>query len=304
MIIPIRFGLSNQQTEIISGVIYSHKIHSCNNLHLHLFCAARPAIDTARKWSIVSPLLLTMTLSILSLLTQAASRLAFPAVCHLCGGSLDLLESALCTSCAKNLLILEGNVCRTCSRPLPPFTPNGNKCGPCRNTKIFVKSVTAVVPFDHIHRSLLHAVKFKKKRWLLDLYAPFIKRKLTSADLNEADVIIPVPIDGIRRRVREFNQAKDFAAIIASTLAKPVLTGSLKRRIGFRPQSTLKQKERLRNIRDQFFVKGAQKFRGKSVLLVDDILTTGATLNECASVLLRSGAREVRGFVLARAITH
>jgi ComF family protein len=161
-----------------------------------------------------------------------------------------------------------------------------------------------VVPFDRTHRSLLHAIKFRKKRWMLDLYKPFIKQKLAAGDFKEVDIIIPVPIDGIRRRVREFNQAEDFAGIIASTLAKPVSARSLKRRIGFRPQSTLKQKERLRNIRDQFFVRGAQKFKGKSVLLVDDILTTGATLNECAAALLKSGARDVRGFVLARAITH
>ena len=268
------------------------------------FSRFSPTIDTAGKQRIVSPLSFTMALSILPLLTQAVSRLVFPAVCHLCGEKLDLLESVLCRSCSGKLHVLEGAVCRTCSRPIPPFGRNGNKCGPCRNTRIFVTSVTAVVPFDQIHRSLLHAVKFRKKRWILNLYEPLIKQKLARTDFKEVDVIIPVPIDGIRRRVREFNQAKDFAGIIASTLAKPVLAGSLKRRMGFRPQSTLKQKERLQNIRNQFYARNARKFKGKSVLLVDDILTTGATLNECAAVLLKSGARDVRGFVLARAITH
>ena len=197
------------------------------------------------------------------------------------------------------LRVLEDPVCKTCSRPMPRFEQNAPRCSVCRRTKIFIKSMTAAVPFDELHRPLIHAVKFHKKRWVFDVYEPFIKLRLEKADLSNVDYLLPIPIDRARKRTREFNQAKDLADQI---LAKPVLANVLKRRSGHRPQSLLRRKERMHNIRSQFYVKNAGKIRDKTILLIDDIFTTGATVNECARILRDAGATEVHAFVLARAI--
>ncbi|MBI4430539.1 MAG: ComF family protein [Candidatus Omnitrophica bacterium] len=237
------------------------------------------------------------------LFTRAASRLLFPEVCSICRKGLDLLEHVLCKNCLKQVKMLEGPLCKTCSRPLPPFGKYRTRCSVCQNAKLFVSNVTAAVPFDDIHRTLIHAIKFRKKRWIFDLYGALIKRMPGIADHLEADLILPVPIDFLKKRVREFNQAKDLADLVERITGAPLLNNVLRRRIGFHPQSTLKRKERAENIRNRFYVRNKAAIQNKTILLVDDILTTGATVNECARTLLEAGARKVDAFVLARALT-
>jgi len=236
------------------------------------------------------------------LFIQAALRLLFPASCTLCRKPLDILENVLCKTCLRMLRVLEEPVCKTCSRPLPRFGEHASRCRECKRTKLHIKSMTATVPFDDLNRSLIHAVKFHKKRWVFNVYEPFVKLRLQRADLPNIDFLLPVPIDGARKRTREFNQAKDLADQTSRILAKPVLAGVLKRRSGHRPQSLLRRKERMQNIGSQFYVKNAGNIRDKTILLVDDIFTTGATVNECARILRVAGAKEVHAFVLARAI--
>ena len=236
------------------------------------------------------------------LLIQAALRLLFPASCVLCRKPLDLLENVLCKTCFCMLRVLEDPVCKTCSRPLPRFGEHSSRCGECKRMKVYIKSMTAAVPFDDFHRPLIHAVKFHKKRWVFDVYEPFIKLRLEKADLPDIDFLLPIPMDHARKRTREFNQAKDLADQTGRILIKPVLENILKRRGGHHSQSLLGKKERMQNIQSQFYAPRTEKIRDKTILLIDDIFTTGATVNECARILREAGAKEVHAFVLARAI--
>ncbi len=119
-------------------------------------------------------------------------------------------------------------------------------------------------------------------------------------DLSGIDAILPVPLHPSRERERGFNQAYILAKLLSRRHGVPVLKGLL-RRIRPTPPQAGKRRERIRNVRGAFRVHHPEQIRGRSILLVDDVYTTGATVNECARVLMKAGARGVWVYTLARA---
>lgn len=118
----------------------------------------------------------------------------------------------------------------------------------------------------------------------------------------DADVIIPVPLHPARLRAREFNQSLLLADQLSRHLAKPVSATNLVRTAATDPQTSLSRQERLRNLRNAFEIRRPPDLLGKRILLVDDVFTTGATLNECAKSLRKAGAGPVFALTLARTV--
>lgn len=118
----------------------------------------------------------------------------------------------------------------------------------------------------------------------------------------DADVIIPVPLHPARLRAREFNQSLLLADELSRHLARPVSATNLVRTAATDPQTTLSRQERLRNLRNAFEIRRPQDLAGKRILLVDDVFTTGTTLNECAKTLRKSGAGTVFALTLVRTV--
>jgi ComF family protein len=118
------------------------------------------------------------------------------------------------------------------------------------------------------------------------------------AQLDAVDLVVPVPLHVERLRVRTFNQAAE----IAKTLGRPVSYGSLVRERATRPQATLGRDERRANVREAFAVSNHQKIHGRNVLLLDDVVTTGATLSAARDALLTAGPASVRCVAVARAV--
>ncbi len=116
----------------------------------------------------------------------------------------------------------------------------------------------------------------------------------------EADLIVPVPLHPSRLRAREFNQSLLMADRVGRYLMRPVSTTALVRTVATEPQTSLTRQERLRNLRRAFSVRNAEPFAGRRVLLIDDVFTTGTTLNECAKVLRSAGAASISALTLAR----
>jgi ComF family protein len=116
------------------------------------------------------------------------------------------------------------------------------------------------------------------------------------------DHIVPVPLHPARLRGREFNQSLLLADQLSRQLKKPVSASHLIRAHATDPQTTLTRQERLRNLRQAFSVKQPDSLAGRRILLVDDVFTTGTTLNECAKVLLKAGIQSVFALTLARTI--
>jgi ComF family protein len=116
-----------------------------------------------------------------------------------------------------------------------------------------------------------------------------------------ADLFVPVPLHRRRRRERGFNQAGVLAEELSRLTGMPVLSDALSKTINIRPQTSLRSEARRANIRGAYRVARPEAVRGKTIVLVDDVCTTGSTLGECARVLRKAGAADVRGVTIARA---
>jgi ComF family protein len=118
----------------------------------------------------------------------------------------------------------------------------------------------------------------------------------------DADVIVPVPLHPTRLRAREFNQSLLLADQLGRHLARPVSVSNLVRVAATDPQTTLTRQARLRNLRNAFYIRKPQDLAEKRILLVDDVFTTGTTLNECAKSLRKAGVGPVYALTLARTV--
>ncbi|MFH0771385.1 MAG: ComF family protein [Candidatus Omnitrophota bacterium] len=123
---------------------------------------------------------------------------------------------------------------------------------------------------------------------------------LKSRDVMEADLIVPVPLHPVRLRQRQFNQSELLALQISKIINKKVVKDKLKRVRYTAPQTELTGQQRIKNVKEVFAVKNYAGFKDKTVVLVDDVITTGATFSECAKALKKAGARKIVAFALAK----
>jgi ComF family protein len=144
------------------------------------------------------------------------------------------------------------------------------------------------------------ALKYRNVYGLATPLAALVIRALPE-DVD-ADVLVPVPLHSSRLRTREFNQSLLIADRLGKCLTRPVSSTDLIRVAATEPQTSLRRSERLRNLRRAFVVRNAEPFVGRRVLLIDDVFTTGTTLNECAKALRAAGAASVSALTLARTI--
>ncbi len=120
--------------------------------------------------------------------------------------------------------------------------------------------------------------------------------------LNDIDIIVPVPINKHKKRLRGFNQAEILAQVLGNTLSLPVPSANLKKIKKTIPQAGLSKEKRINNLIKAFSIREPLLIKEKHILLVDDVMTTGATLDTCAKELLKAGAKSVTGFTLARTL--
>ena len=154
------------------------------------------------------------------------------------------------------------------------------------------------------HGSLRDLVRLFKFSDRPDLAAPLALRALPhlrrQGALDGLDLIVPVPLAPLRRLRRGYNQAAELSSCLARLTGLTACRGALRRRLGGRPQAGLPASRRRVNVRGQFTASRSRNLQGRSILLVDDVWTTGATLRECAGALRRAGARRVVVFSVAR----
>ena len=252
-----------------------------------------------------------MTLA--ALLTETA-QLLWPARCAGCD---DYVPDQLlfCTSCAPSVTALWGS-CVGCALPMGEIDPVGGRCRVCRRVPFAFAEADVACEYGAALADAIVTMKHGRRRdlaWRLArlLVDPFA-RALTRGDLGPGDAVIPVPLHPRKLRRRGFNQALELARATLGLLARrasgvaragPALERTLLRRVrDTRELGHLGPAARLCEVAGAFAVGDAACVRGRRVLLVDDVFTTGATLNECATVLRTAGAREVRVVALARAV--
>ncbi len=219
--------------------------------------------------------------------------LVFPGniYCICCGKPID--ESAfysLCPSCVRILSWANRDNCEKCGKPLNLHS-TGGQCEDCRNEeRPFEKGFTCV-RYGHTERELVHELKYKEKPYLAAPFGQLMYERLAVECIDE-DLIVPVPMSREKEKQRGYNQAALLAKAISKKQGKPCHPHLLKRIKDTTPMSRLSASERRENVQDVFALKKGNEsmVSGKSVLLVDDVFTTGSTAAGCTEVLLDAGA--------------
>ncbi len=221
----------------------------------------------------------------------------FPPYCVICGKKLPFGvadDHRLCEACHGDMPYLLGEVCEICGKPVQ----EGGLCDLClRHRPVFEKGIAAFV-YDDVREGI---ARFKYRAGKIDgdtfgkLMADYLQCHHEDW-IGEIDVVIPVPLHPKKERSRGFNQSGILCEWIAEGCDLHYEAGVLKRLKHTKAQSKLKWEKRANNLKGVF---SAKDCTGKTILLVDDIFTSGATANECSRVLYRSGAKKVLVFCLS-----
>lgn len=263
-------------------------------------------------------------------LIRAALDLLYPSRCVACDGVLDDGDKIFCAPCEWTLMAIE-RACPRCARPLPvprdgparvPADPlrippcDVERPAPCLACLTRPPRFVAAASGYEFGGAIAEAIKRLKWRHMPELAPPLGALLLAAVarappGFTAVDLIAPVPLHPRRLRTREFNQAAELAAALREAARAreaplghvPVDARALERVRDTPPQTGLDGAQRRRNMLDAFRVRDPQRVVGRRVLLVDDVMTTGATADACAAALLRAGAAAVLVLTLGRAVT-
>jgi ComF family protein len=204
-----------------------------------------------------------------------------------------------CAACLAAVPRIVPPLCRCCGEPLEhPRERPGDLCYNCRREPLQIDGIRSVALFEGPLRQAVHHLKYTGQRDLATSLGSLLAEYWQGNPLP-ADVLVPVPLHESRQRERGYNQASLLAQELAATAGLPVIEGCLVRARQTASQMTLKRLERKTNVRDAFACADG-RLAGRQVLLLDDVCTTGATLEACAIACRQAGARSVWALTLAR----
>jgi ComF family protein len=213
--------------------------------------------------------------------------------CYFCGGP---SATPLCAPCTGALPRLPASLCPGCALP----SPTGGLCGRCMSDKPHYDATVAALAYVYPLDAAIQAFKYEGRLGLTGPFAAQMAQALAEREAGAVDLVIATPLTGERLAERGYNQAFELARALARQRRVKLELEALTRVKGAPPQAELPWKERARNIRGAYAA--ARRFDGLSVAVVDDVMTTGSTLNEIAKTLKKAGAAHVSNWVLARTL--
>ena len=210
--------------------------------------------------------------------------------CVLCGSMSHY--GLWCEACNAALPYLNAPHCPVCALP----TPQGELCGHClKKTPLFTRTI-AVFGYQFPVDRLIQAMKYHQQLALAKIFSEKLLQKIDQTNLP--DYVIPMPLHPAKLRRRGFNQAQLIAALLAKSLDRPLLAHACYRLRDTPSQTSLPWKERSKNVRGAFSCD--VDLSGRHIALVDDVLTTGASMGALAFAVQKQGAREISAWVVAR----
>ncbi|MDQ3625165.1 MAG: ComF family protein [Verrucomicrobiota bacterium] len=207
----------------------------------------------------------------------------------------------LCAGCKAKAQGIEPPFCRRCSQPFYGAIQGEFTCSNCAGRRLDFDSAVARYRATTVVRELIHRFKYDRHFYLRHPLAEWLAEALEDPRIRARRFayLVPVPLHPARQREREFNQAEVLAELVAPRAGTRVLR--CLRRIRYtRTQTCLDRDERMENLRNAFRVRHTSAVSGSHLVLVDDVFTTGSTVEECARVLLEAGAASVRVITVAR----
>jgi competence protein ComFC len=229
--------------------------------------------------------------------------LLFPSFCRLCSRPLGRPgEKIVCRDCLDRLVPRRGPVCLCCGRF---FEGAGEDhfCARCLDRPPAFSVHRSCGRYDGVLKDLILLFKYRKYSVLSRPLAAYAAASLGADEAlwQGADFLVPVPLHGKRKRERGFNQSELLARDLAGRMGLKVLERCLVKVRNVPPQTTLESAGREENVRGAYDVRNAARVEGKTLVLVDDVFTTGSTLRECGRALRLAGAGDVRALTLAQA---
>lgn len=238
---------------------------------------------------------------------EAALGFLYPPVCQICGKArAGRDEGYVCGACRcgpDGIRPIRPPWCERCGLPFPGALTTPFECSNCRELDLAFTSARAAAAASGVVLEVIHRYKYQRALW----FEPFLAGLLVEAARAELasgrwDAIVPVPLHPVKEREREFNQAARLARHLSHATGIPVRDRWLRRVRPTQTQTRLTRAERAANMRQAFAPLPGVRCDGARVVLVDDVLTTGATTSSCARALRAAGAAEVCVWTVARGV--
>lgn len=228
----------------------------------------------------------------------------WPRDCEICGESVDRPARHVCSACLERIPFLPvDGCCRRCGRNVPKFTGEF-LCEDCKTHKPSFDRAASVMRFEGEARQMTLDFKYRRHLWLRDDFADWLEGAARARfKVGEIDAVVPMPARRLHRFLRGYNQCDIIAHALARRLGVPLEKGVVRFSGPSKRQAGLSEDERRTNVKGAFSAtRRAAGFAGKTLLLVDDVMTTGATLSECAAALKKAGVARVWALSLSRSV--
>ena len=239
-------------------------------------------------------------MKILRRATDALLSLLFPPHCATCGADTPARRH-LCDGCLEKAARIEAPFCRQCSQPFDGAIDGQFTCSNCEGRGFHFDCAVSRYRSTGLVRELMHRFKYGRCLYLSLPLVEWLDETLDDERIRAQsfDGLVPVPLHAARRREREFNQADVLARLLAKRRGVRVIHALVRIRYTT-TQTRLDREERMQNLRNAFRVRHSRRVSESHLILVDDVFTTGSTVDECARVLKESGAASVRVVTVAR----
>lgn len=213
--------------------------------------------------------------------------------CILCEAPITREEKfSLCSTCRNTIVFLDKKTCAKCGKPIDEiYIPA--KCPDCTNEDFYFTRAFSCVEYDENTKKIVYGLKYNGYRYFAYHISEIMVEHLRKLGFLDFDIIIPVPLHKARERERGFNQAYLIAKYLGRSLDKQIDKKSLIRAKNTMEQNKLTKEERRENLKKAFEIRENHNIIDKNILLVDDVFTTGETVNQCSKVLIENGAKKI-----------
>jgi len=219
--------------------------------------------------------------------------------CILCNNPIDRDERySVCLDCKNKLKFIKEKTCDKCGKPLDELYLIG-RCPECISNENYYTKAVSCIEYNELAKKIIYNLKYYKKRYISYHVAEIIFDRLMESNIYDFDIIVPVPLHKDKERERSFNQASIISKYIGAMTKTHVVNRALIRSKNTLTQNQLTKEERKENLKGAFDVINRDRIKNKNILLIDDIYTTGATINECSKILLENGALDIYVATLA-----
>jgi competence protein ComFC len=237
-------------------------------------------------------------------LSKTILELIWPRRCHVCYTIFNkttlAFDQYLCSLCAEKLIERPLSLCSICGQKRQGSLAF---CKRCLRNKPSFDQIHSCYQYEGVAKELIHQLKFKQRVHLASTLGQLMIKQAHFVDksfFGDCDLLLPIPLHPTRKREREFNQAQLLAQYIGKQIKKPLRTDILYRTKNTLPQADLNRTKRWNNIKNAFTLTSLNTLKDKSVLLIDDVVTTTATIQEASTVLKKGGARNIRVLSFAK----